>query len=292
MADARIVTVLDDKNQRVRAAVLTDAVREAQRRHRLGTLASHALGRALICAALFPLEAGKVIKASLQFTGSGPSGTIYAEVCHPGAVRGYATAPSAKPLGNLAYARKGAGLGLLPSGTLSIVRQGPTGSYSVGQVELKNGEIDEDLEHYFESSEQIPTRVVAHVALDDDGAVRSASGFFVQALPDARGHRAPLTRALPDPAALEDRSPEAIVKLLDQDAPEPLERVPLSFTCACSRERALGGLALLDERELVDMIETDRGASITCQFCTDTYAFDEDELRAALAQKRAQDAAG
>ena len=70
----------EDGLVRVRAVITTDLVKDAKRRHGTSPLATTAIGRALTVAALYPLEEGKVEGVSFQFSGSGPLGTVYAEI--------------------------------------------------------------------------------------------------------------------------------------------------------------------------------------------------------------------
>ncbi|HEX9500738.1 MAG TPA: Hsp33 family molecular chaperone HslO, partial [Thermoanaerobaculia bacterium] len=55
--------------------------------------------------------------------------------------------------------------------------------------------------------------------------------------------------------------------------------VPLTYSCSCSRERALAPLALFSPDELREMI--DQGATeVVCQFCGRKYRFSGEDLLA------------
>jgi molecular chaperone Hsp33 len=271
MQDEVWIALSDDKRLRARAARLTNSAREGARRHGLGRLAATALGRGLGAAAVFPNDEGKLSLVSLQLTGGGPLGALHVETRHPGRLRGYVKRPAAEPKGTLAYARQGAGLGLLPGGTLSVVKQDGHGGYTVGQVALINGEVDDDVQGYFSQSEQVETRLYADALLDDEGAVSAAFASLVQVVPPGDGSDLE-GAARPSPG---DDLWAILAKAFGGRPFEVLGKVPLSWSCECSLERVRSGLMLLDPEELTHMIEQDKGAEVTCGFCAERYLLDE-----------------
>ena len=58
---------------------------------------------------------------------------------------------------------------------------------------------------------------------------------------------------------------------------DPSFDVPLSYTCSCSRERALAPLALFSDGELREMMQEET-TEVTCQFCGRKYRFSPDDL--------------
>lgn len=277
--DEVVIAVSRDGALRARAARTSAVCGEAVRRHKAGPLAAHALARALTCAALYPASWKDCRRLSLQFSGGGPLRSVFAELrtdaddAGPRAsLRGYTKMPAATLWAADPRGRR-IGRALAP-GALQVIRQQPAGGFSQGHVELASGEIDEDLEHYFVTSEQVPTRVRTAVELDDTGAVLGAVGVLVQVLPGG------------DPAriadlALDDLSPRApLADLLARVLDEPVvkETLPVVFACPCSRERALGGISLLQVDEVIEMIAVDKGAEVTCEFCAEVYRFTPEEL--------------
>lgn len=279
------IALSDDNRLRAHVARTSRTAREIAHRQRAGRLAATALARATSCAAVFPLERGKLDLVSLQLTGGGPLGGLLLEHRHPGTLRGYAQHPDATPRGTLTFERKGAGLGLLPGGSLSVVKQDGHGGYTVGRVALRNGEIDEDLEAYFQGSEQVPTRVFAEAAVDDEGHVSASWGALVQALPPGTAEDLARVRS---PAGDGDAADldRLLSSVLGGQGYRVLERHPLSFNCDCSKERVTSSLKLLDVAELEDMLAKDKGAEVTCRFCSERYVVSEPELAAVLDERR------
>lgn len=280
LPDEMLIAVSADGTLRARAVRTTGVCAEAGHRHGAGPLAVHALSRALTCAALYPTSFKDCARLSLQFTGGGPLRSVFAELRmaylpgdrHEAHLRGYTRVPSAvlwaaDPRGR----RIGRGLG---PGTLQVMRQQPGGGFAQAHVELSSGEIDEDLEHYFRVSAQVPTRLRTAVAIDEAGAVRAAVGVLVQTLPGA-------DPAQIDGLVLDDiAADETLESLVGRVLAEPVvkERLPLAFACPCSRERALGGISLLSADEVIDMVAVDKGAEVRCEFCASVYRFSADDL--------------
>ncbi len=279
-----------DNRLRARVARITNVAREVARRQHAGRLAATALARATACAAVFPLDDGKLDLVSLQFTGGGPLGGLLLEHRHPGALRGYAQRPEAEPRTPLSYTRHGVGLGLLPGGSLSVVKQDGHGRYTVGRVALRSGAIDDDVEAYFQGSEQVPTRVFAAASVDERGHVRSAAGALVQALPPGTPEDMERVGA---PTHDDAEDLDALLRaVLGGSDYRVLERRPLRFHCECSKERVTSSLKLLEESELADMLATDKGAEVTCRFCAERYVVSEGELADLLEERRRGPAEG
>lgn len=286
MTDSLLLALSEDGHLRARAARTTALVEEALRRHQPGRLGALALARALSVAAVFPVEWDKNDRVSLQWSGGGPLGTVLAELRRPGELRAYLTRPDAQPRGTKTGVARGYGLGLLPKGFLSVIRQAPKGGHVQGQVALRNGEVDEDLEVYFEASEQVPTRVRALVDLDDEGRVRAAGAVLVQRMPE--GEPGDLVSGDALERLAPGDTPERWLEAVLQRPHRVLEERPLAYRCPCSRERVESSLAMLGEDEIIDMMVKDQGAEVSCQFCAEVYRFTAADLAALLDERAGQ----
>ena len=61
---------------------------------------------------------------------------------------------------------------------------------------------------------------------------------------------------------------------------EVLETSPVEYRCYCTRDRVSRALISLGKDELNSLIEEQKGAELTCQFCDKVYQFSAEELTA------------
>lgn len=278
------------------SAVYTRALTERARTiHGLSPVATAALGRALAGASMM----GNALKGqgesvTLQLKGGGPLGTVLAVSDASGNVRGYVGNPAVElPLRTDGKLDVGGAVG--QDGTLTVIKDLGLKEPYVGTIDLLGGEIAEDLAAYFVESEQIPSACGLGVLVDRDRSVLAAGGYLIQLLPGAGEdvitkveggiYAAPsVTNILkddPDPAHL-------LQTVLSDFEVEILETAPIEYRCYCSRERTERALLSLGSAELSDMLREQGGAELTCQFCDKRHVFSGDELRAMIAQLKAQ----
>jgi molecular chaperone Hsp33 len=282
MTDRLLIGVTRDGQYRGRVASVSDLVRDAVRRHQPSSLAAEALARALAVTAVYPAEWKDCERISIQWTGGGPIKSILTEVRGGGALRGYVREVGASTRCDRAGYR-GLAHGLLPGGFLTVLRQDPRGHWSKGEIALTSGEVDEDLEAFCESSDQIHTRLRAVTRLGEDLMPRAAAGILVQALP------CPDPVDLPDAVHLEALDPtlppDELLALALGRPFDLLQEQEMRFQCTCSRERMAHGIALLEVNELLAMINDDEKATVRCDFCGDAHVFDRHDLEDILAMK-------
>ena len=286
-SDRVLVGVSEDGRLRVRAASVDHLVAEALERHQPGPLASLILARALAVTAAFPATWKDTERISLQWSGGGPLRSVMTEIRESGSIRGYLGAPKvAIPLVEQRdpSKREPTGHALIPDGFLSIVSQDVRGHFSQSQTSLETGEVDLDLERFFNESDQVPTQLRAVVALGDKPSDARAVAILVQALPDEH------EPVLPSMARLEHADPalgaRALVdRVLEGRKYDILDDRKLEFSCHCSKEKMASGIALLDVDELLDMINEDNGASVRCDFCAEQYVFTREDLEQIMAWK-------
>ncbi|HEX8410384.1 MAG TPA: Hsp33 family molecular chaperone HslO [Thermoanaerobaculia bacterium] len=277
-----------DGHFRVLAAQTTTAVETAREILDLAPVAADALGRAMTGALLLARLLDKDIRnqyVSLRFEGDGPLGTLIADGTNSGHVRGFV----ANPVPEDPALDVESGIG---NGKLTVVRgTPPAGKPYTSQLLLAGTGIATDLTRYLMNSEQIASAVLLGVFNRRDG-VASAGGIIVQAFPHASEEAITaiercIREAPPLSTLLEKMEIEDVVatvfhgvgyKQIDDG-----HAMPVSYTCHCTRDRALAPIALFGEEDLREMID-EGGTEVVCQFCGRKYQFTSDELLALTAK--------
>ena len=297
MKDHLIQGTVANHTIRVIAAVTTDLVDEACRRHQTSPTASAALGRLLTGALLLGRTFKDLELITLQIRGAGSLGSATAEASPHGIVRGYVKHPEAdlppNDLGkfDVKGLTKGAGEGMLHVTREAGFEIGLRKEPYVGSVPLVSGEIAEDIAYYLNVSEQINSAVVLGVFYElEQAKVTAAGGLLIQAMPDADPNILVMIEdtvsRMPHVTDLVRRGAKAEEILQEALGLIPfnvLEKIPVEFRCRCSYERAVNLVAALGEDEVKDMLEKDKGAELTCGFCNEVYALDEAALLQILA---------
>lgn len=273
---------------RCMATVTTDLVNQACQRHATLPTASAALGRVLTGTLMMGSLLKDLEKITVQFHCQGPIGNITAEADAYGNVRGYVRNPNVDlPVNEKGKLDVGKAVG---EGMLYVIRDagfdiGLGRDPYCGSVPIVSGEIAMDLAYYFTKSEQIPSDVSLGVFVEKDGIVSAAGGFIIQVMPGADEKlvsEIANSVALAPPSTTMIRSGYNAVDMLRQALGkidfEILSTNTVNFTCQCSYERAISLISALGKEEVSDMLEKDKGAKLTCHFCSETYSITMEEL--------------
>lgn len=275
---------------RVYAAVTTDLVEEAARRHCCGALATAALGRVMTGALLLAANLKNRECLTVKFQGDGPLGQIVADASADGAARGYVVHPEAElPLTN-GKLSVGQGVG---RGLLSITRFTGLKEPVTGTCDIFSGEIAEDLTRYLFQSEQTPSSVGLGVLVGENGKTEAAGGFIIQPLPDASEETLsrlektiatlrPVSAMVKDGLSAAEIISEILCGFSDVHI---LSETKLAFRCQCSRSRTEEILSTLRDEDLAQLAE-DGQAEVCCEFCGEKYHFTKEDLLAIRQKSR------
>jgi molecular chaperone Hsp33 len=306
--DQLIHATAADNQIRCMAAVTTNLVAEACRRHRTFPTASAALGRTLTGALLLGAGVKGLEKLTVHFDCDGPIGDIVAQADAHGNVRGYVSNPEADATAMNEHGKLDV-RAVVRGGQLYVTRDagfeiGLMKEPYRGMVPIVSGEIGEDVAYYLAKSEQVNSAVSLGVLMIVNGAepkrsgteptaefsldslrVAAAGGFIVQMMPGADyALAAHLERNISQAPYATDMvrdglSPIGMLQAVlgDLDLAVLEEKQP-RFRCQCSHERALLIISALGRKEVADMLEKDKGAELICHFCNQVYQISAGEL--------------
>jgi len=178
------------------------------------------------------------------------------------------------------------------NGYVYVVRDIGYGYPYSSTVEIVSGEIGEDIVNYLVNSEQTPSALLVGVFVGAEGVVASG-GLLLQVMPKASRDEQLISllesriQGLANFTTLlkEGKTLTQIMKILLSDLDLNIfpEVQLVRFKCRCSFERMLGALRILGIAELEDMIEKDKGAEATCQFCSHVYTANIEHLEQLIA---------
>jgi molecular chaperone Hsp33 len=282
-------------------------------RHDYPEAVSVALGEAIALTALLG-TAGKFNgKLILQTKTDGPLGFLVADFqsateALTGRLRGYAAFDAARTADLIADAPKDQGR-LLGTGHMALtIDPGGHMDRHQGIVSLDAETLTTAAHTYFRQSEQLPTFIRLAVARHYSAAAKSwtwrAGGLMIQYVSPEGGLQASapkdedeglligereddwqrtvmLAQTVQDHELLDPmlRPDRLLYRLFHEEGVRAREAVPLASYCSCSGDRVQALLKGFGTDELSDMREADGAVAVTCEFCTTTYRFNDDQLR-------------
>ena len=273
-------------NAQIRAFAVTskELVECARSAHNLSPVVTAALGRLMTGGVMMgSMLKGEKDMLTLQINGAGPVHGLTVTADSQGNVKGYADNPQAMmPPNSMGKLDVGGVIGL---GVLTVIKDmGLKEPYS-STIELKTGEIGDDLTYYFAASEQVPSSVALGVLMDKNNTVRQAGGLIIQLMPftdeEVIGRLEEKLTALPPMTTLleEGNTPEQTLHIVLGDfGVEITDTLPVRFHCNCSKERVEKVLVSLGGEELQKLIDEGKDVELNCHFCNTNYVFTVEEL--------------
>jgi len=294
--DTVTVFQLDEQPVRGRAVKLGPALDQALRpggTNRYPDAVARLLGEAMMTGALVAqsLKFDGRLVVQCHGTNEGAISLLMADCTTDGHIRGYARwdADKLKEI-ELDNRNPGADV-LLGRGTFSMtIDQGPDMDQYQGIAAIEGDSLSSCAEHYFNQSEQVPTRIrlACGQSIEADGAHWSGSGMMIQKIADDEARADASTpwetaqqlfstlsdAELVDPDLSTNR---LLFRLFHEDGVRLVETHAVTADCRCSRERLLDTLKSFDKDAIDDMAE-DGVISATCEFCATDYKFPLAEL--------------
>jgi molecular chaperone Hsp33 len=250
------------------------------------------LGEACALAALVGSSLKFEGRLIVQAQGDGPVRYVVADYGTDGQMRGYCRFDEAEvAAASQGFARLGA-RSLLGQGVFVMtLDRGPDFERTQGITPIEGESLSLAAEHYFQQSEQIPTRVRLAVGsvVTDEGVGWRAGGALIQLIAgdEARGsteeawdRSRALFQTLADDELLDPTiTPEVLLfRLFHEDGVRLEDARTLVAQCRCSRERIAGLLTSFDPAERADMVEADGRIRVTCEYCATVYDLAPEEV--------------
>jgi molecular chaperone Hsp33 len=291
MKDYSVIGLAYNKEIRIYTSVSTHLVNEAQKIHQSHPTATAAFGRFLTQSAMMSLMYKDGERLTLKIEGDGPIGSMTVEAMN-GIVRGFMLNPyvyikyeDGPKKGKL---NVGAAVG---RGFIYVTRDWK-GNYFTSSSPLQSGEIGDDFTYYYAVSEQTPSAVGLGVLVDRDSSVKVSGGFIVQVLPNASQETIEkVEKIIQNTPSVTDlllklQTPEKMLSYLADGTENILEKHEIKYECTCNKDKFRKSLMTLNIESLEEILNEDKKAHITCNFCKKEYTFDENELKKMLKEKR------
>lgn len=177
---------------------------------------------------------------------------------------------------------------LIGNGHMLVTITPEQGERYQGIIPLTGNTLTETLEAYFEQSEQLPTRLYLYTDIQQQHS--KAAGFMLQVLPvdqqQAKADFADLvtiTDTLTKDELLNLPPEQLLFRLYHQETVELFPLQAVNFVCGCSREKCQNAIISLGEDIIKEHIAEGQ-LDIRCEYCNQTYTFDQQDLAALLPQ--------
>lgn len=172
---------------------------------------------------------------------------------------------------------------LIGKGTMVITIRPTKGEAYQGVVALEKETLADCLAHYFDVSEQIPTKIWLFHAHEK----QQVAGSLIQLLPDGGDkakqvsdfeHLCQLTNTIKAEEVFSLDAETLLYRLYHQEKVRLFEPQLVTYKCSCSEEKCLNAISQVDATELKSILAEQGNVSMTCDYCMTTYEFDENKL--------------
>lgn len=147
-----------------------------------------------------------------------------------------------------------------------------------GIVSWQGNSMAESIEKYFQSSEQLKTKI--WLAVDE----KSAAGLLLQTIPaedeltqeqDPKIYWQPFQNKYLDHGRLLNQEPAPMLQnFFPDDEIRLFPSVAVQFKCTCSRKKGEEAILFLGKEEALAELAENHALMVTCDFCQQSYHFD------------------
>lgn len=216
---------------------------------------------------------------TLQTKSDGPIKLAVLDITNKGHMRGYAQLKSNEIRKDISFAE------LFGRGYLAFtVDQVLKGDRYQGIVTLNHESLASSIEHYFDQSEQLESRICIFSGKTDEGVWKSGA-LLLQEMPsqkvneEAWSHAEALLNTLSSQEFLDFSIPYTtlLTNLFHESDVTIFDPLPLKAQCRCSKERIQIFLDTLASEEIESILENGQ-LKMNCEFCNHQYTFARKDL--------------
>lgn len=241
----------------------TELVNRAIKIHNLNDASAKTLGSLLTCAAYMSgclkSDRGAI---SITIKSNGDAQTVSVSGDKNLHIRGYID---------------GAGSGKISGGYLTVVKEDGFFRPFVGECELVEGSVSENLMQYFHTSEQIETAVAIDAKIKN-GKCLAAGGVIMQLMPGCSQENMDRAeermQSFIDVADVIQRlgADGIMSEFFGDEAKYSYEYFP-KYQCNCSQKKIEGIILSLGKEELYNIIDEQGSVKVHCHYCNKDYEF-------------------
>ncbi|WP_111641390.1 Hsp33 family molecular chaperone HslO [Marinimicrobium alkaliphilum] len=275
--------IFDHCDVRGELVTLSESYREVLSHNPYPPAVQRLLGECLAAASLLSSTLKYQGLISIQARGDGPIMALVAEATHDNTLRGIVRLNPDQPL-SAEQGQTGTLGDLLGKGIMAITIEPEKGERYQGIVPMGSDQLSECLQHYFQQSEQLDTRLWLRADK------QAATGLLLQALPTPKNASREANQeswhtlcTLADTVTTEELltldHPQLLFRLFHEESPRLFSPHDFRFACSCSHERSANALSSLGREEVEQLLVEQGTITIDCQFCNQRYRFDAGAVR-------------
>lgn len=250
---------------------LTDSWQAAKQYQNQPEIAVNQLGQALACVSMLSTTVKFDGTMILQAQSNGAISTLVAQANNQRKIRGVVRC--AENISNNSLTE------LFGEGRLVLSIDTGNGKPYQGIVVLQGENLAESLQLYFEQSEQLKTRL--WLFADD----KKAAGLLIQELPSQNDEQSNdwetieiLANTVTAQEMFDLDCHELLHRLFHEEDVRLFHSEKVEFECSCSRERIEKTLKAMGKTELDLILKETAVIEVTCEFCGESYRFDEKDV--------------
>lgn len=274
--------LFDDMHARGELVQLTQSYQAVISKHNYPLGVRLLLGELLAATCLLTATLKFEGEITVQLQGDGPVNYMSVNANNHLQVRAIAKLPATPVDDSLSTLTQ-----LVGKGTMVITIRPSQGEAYQGVVALEQTTLAECLAHYFEVSEQIPTKIW----LFSDDQQQQVAGSLLQLLPDGDGssknlakqqsdfeHLLQLTNTIKAQEIFSLDAEALLYRLYHQETVSLFDPKTVQYQCGCSTDKCLAAISQLDPVEIQNILAEQEKISMTCEYCLTCYDFYPDDL--------------